>query len=227
MRGPCGCQVTLTYCGSPSAWHPQGPIHPQPSPVLDLSPGELATCRLAPGPALTAITLSPGGGVVPQNVVARGGWVDVGGPCGCQASRPTLTYLVRPAPGLTARRSMYLRHRFARRACLPTTFSYTRTLFAPHLSTQSIGRTEPVIRWERFLLIRIHRSKPTGAGLVGTTHRHRLRGVARTRSKPTIARNRSERAGAGPEGNLLRGAITRGNPPITGWEGTIEGHCLS
>ena len=27
-----------------------------------------------------------GWGGVPQHVVARGGWVDVGGPCGCQAS---------------------------------------------------------------------------------------------------------------------------------------------
>src|SRR6266567_5052370 len=54
------------------AWHPQGPIHPSPSPV------PLQVVRPAPTP-------SPGGGAVPRPVVARGGRVEWWGPCGCQA----------------------------------------------------------------------------------------------------------------------------------------------
>ena len=43
-------------------------------------------------PAPTPVAPSPGGGVVPRNVVARGGWVDVGGPCGCQAQGEPKSY---------------------------------------------------------------------------------------------------------------------------------------
>jgi mycofactocin system glycosyltransferase len=38
-------------------------------------------------PAPTPLRPSPGGGAVPRHVVARGGRVERGGPCGCQASR--------------------------------------------------------------------------------------------------------------------------------------------
>src|SRR5207245_1089647 len=59
------------------------PIHPTPPP-------RATTFHTAPRPARVARRTVVWGGVVLRNVVARGGWVDVGGPCGCQASRRTL-----------------------------------------------------------------------------------------------------------------------------------------
>ncbi len=109
--------------------------------------------------------------------------------------------------------------------------------------------------WERFLLSNIRRSKPTIAGLVWTTQRHRLWTVAGTRAEPTVAKRerniarnggeptvaRRERtiarpkgikpASAGPkgtiEGYLLRGAITGSKPFIARRKGIIKRHRLS
>jgi hypothetical protein len=44
------------------------------------------TCPPAPHPVRVAHHAVIWGGVIIQNVVARGGWVDVGGPCGCQVA---------------------------------------------------------------------------------------------------------------------------------------------
>jgi hypothetical protein len=58
----------------------KGPSTPNPTPCHYISPG------LRPAQVSTALLF--GGGAVSRNVVARGGWVDVGGPCGCQAPAP-------------------------------------------------------------------------------------------------------------------------------------------
>ena len=71
---------SLTHLKPSRAWHPQGPIHSTPPP-------RATTFHTAPRPARVARRAVVWGGVVLRNVVARGGWVDVGGPCGCQASR--------------------------------------------------------------------------------------------------------------------------------------------
>src|SRR6266567_1282481 len=76
---PMGSALSPTVLGWSPAWHPQGPIHPQPHPVpLHV----VHPCSYPAGP-------SPGGGAVPRPVVARGGRVERWGPGGCQATRST------------------------------------------------------------------------------------------------------------------------------------------
>jgi hypothetical protein len=76
--------LSLTYFGSPCAWHPQGPIHPQPSPV----PLHLAwpTTPLVCPPR---VAWRWGG---PPKCSGTGRCGVVGGPCGCQAASPFRTF---------------------------------------------------------------------------------------------------------------------------------------
>ena len=58
MQGehPVGAALSPTHLGRSGVWHPQGPIHPQPSPV----PLHLARPRC---PVHLSTAPSPGGGV--------------------------------------------------------------------------------------------------------------------------------------------------------------------
>src|SRR6266700_2994247 len=86
---PCACRRKYDCCKrrreSHEAWHPQGPIRPQPHPVplhLGEPPRHQTIVRWAREWGKEAV----------WNVVARGGWVDVGGPCGCQVARHVDAY---------------------------------------------------------------------------------------------------------------------------------------
>jgi len=58
----------------------KGPSTPNPAPCHYISPGPPPRSYVH-----RAVAWWEGG--VLRNVVARGGWEDVGGPCGCQAAR--------------------------------------------------------------------------------------------------------------------------------------------
>src|SRR6266849_8636374 len=64
-----GSSVPDSYLGY-LTWHPQGPIHPQPSPVPLHFGGRRPPTRRQRGGRESGAR---------RHVVARGGWVDVGG----------------------------------------------------------------------------------------------------------------------------------------------------
>ncbi len=64
--------LSLIYFGSPCAWHPQGPIHPQPSPV----PLHIVW----PTPPRVSTEPSPDGGVGPPKCSGTGWLGGRGGP---------------------------------------------------------------------------------------------------------------------------------------------------
>src|SRR3989442_13154180 len=103
MLYPCSIYVTI-WRGPGTHKGPSTPHH-HPVPLHVIRPLAPPVWPAAPSP-----------GVVLRHVVARGGWVDVGGPCGCQASPR--------AAGCTAPKN-------CRGACLPPTRTHP-----PHTTTR-------------------------------------------------------------------------------------------
>src|SRR5260370_18969466 len=71
--------LSPTVLGWSHTWHPQGPIHPSPSPVplhFRGAPPHTGRWRGAERTETRAV----------RDVVARGGGAGLWGPCGCQAS---------------------------------------------------------------------------------------------------------------------------------------------